>query len=154
MGRFEYKIFADYFQFYFQDEAADGDLGDSWDDEAVHRLLATADGAVGVGTVRDMDVPVVVETLDFEPPLDVDNWDHVTECSLEVRSGRIVIAGCSDYFPEAARFEVRPGTYRARISYGSLGTLSEDGLDGDDRYLVQLWLGTQTDVLVRKQRRS
>ena len=152
MRRFEYTLFADYFQFYFQDEAAEGNLGDRWHDEAVTRLLAVTDGTVGVGTVRNMDVPVTVEVLDSEPPLDLDPWDHVTECSLAVPTGRIVIAGCTDYFPDAARVDVQPATYRARISYGSLDTLSEDGLDGDDHYLVQLWQGTETDVLVLKQR--
>jgi hypothetical protein len=59
--RFEFKLFADYFQFYLQDERAGGDLSESWTQEAVDRLLATAPGTIGVGTVRNMDVPVVVE---------------------------------------------------------------------------------------------
>ena len=45
---------------------------------------------------------------------------------------------------DAARIAVVPGTYRARISYGSLDKLSTDGLDGEDHYLVQLWPGTAT----------
>jgi hypothetical protein len=55
--RFEFKLFADYFQFYLQDERAGGDLSESWTQEAVDRLLATAPGTIGVGTVRNMDVP-------------------------------------------------------------------------------------------------
>lgn len=31
----KFKLFADYFQFYIQDEDADGNLSDSWNDEAV-----------------------------------------------------------------------------------------------------------------------
>jgi hypothetical protein len=99
-----------------------------------------------------MNVPVTVEVLDAEPHSDLDCWDHVTECSLEAPSGRIVIAGCTDYFPDAARIQVEPGAYRARISYGSLDTLSEDGLDGDDRYRVQLWQAPPIDPRVIKQR--
>jgi hypothetical protein len=68
----EFSIFADYFQFYIQDEAADGDLSDAWTDEAVERMLATEAGVVGIGTVRNMDVPVTVEILDTESPLDLD----------------------------------------------------------------------------------
>jgi len=152
MRRFEYELFADYFQFYLQDESADGNLGESWNEEAVARLLAIAPGTVGVGTVRNMDVPVTVEVHDTAPDADFDLWDHVTECSLDVPTGRIVIAGCTDYFADAARIDVPPGTYRARISYGSLDTLSEDGLDGKDRYRVQLWPGSAADPYVIKQR--
>jgi len=58
-------------QFYLQDESADGDLGDSWSQEAVDRLLAIAPGTIGVGTVRDMNVPAVLEILDAEPEDDM-----------------------------------------------------------------------------------
>lgn len=152
MRRIEFELFADYFQFYLQDESADGNLGDSWTEEAVGRLLALAPGTVGVGTVRNMTVPVAVEVLDAEPGSDHDSWDHVTECSLKAPTGRIVIAGCTDSFPDAARIEVKPGTYRARISYGSLDTLSEDGLNGSDHYRVQLWPATAIEPRVIKPR--
>jgi hypothetical protein len=152
MRQFEYELFADYFHFYLHDESAEGNLGERWTEEAVARLLAVAPCTVGVGTVRNMNVPVTVEVLDAEPHSDLDCWDHVTECSLEAPSGRIVIAGCTDYFPDAARIQVEPGAYRARISYGSLDTLSEDGLDGDDRYRVQLWQAPPIDPRVIKQR--
>jgi len=63
MRRFEYTLFADYFQFYLQDESAGGDLSNSWTQEAVDRLLAVAPGTLGVGTVRNMNVPVVGRDL-------------------------------------------------------------------------------------------
>jgi hypothetical protein len=47
MQRFEYTLFADYFKFYLQDESADGDLSNSWTQEAVDRLLAVAPGTIG-----------------------------------------------------------------------------------------------------------
>ena len=99
--RYQYELFADYFQFYLQDESVKGDLSDSWTPEAVDRLLALAPGTVGVGTVRNMTVPVTVEVLNEPPPDDSDSWDHLVECTLEVSSGRIVVAGCTDYFPDA-----------------------------------------------------
>ena len=69
--RFELELFADYHQFYLRDESADSDLGDSWSQEAVDRLLAIAPGTIGVGTVRDMNVPAVLEILDAEPEDDM-----------------------------------------------------------------------------------
>ena len=98
MKSFELSLFADYFQFYIQDEAVMGDLSRIWDEEATARMLAIAPGTIGVGTARNMDVPVTVEICDQEPGDDVPEWDHVIEATLAVASGRIVVAGCSDYF--------------------------------------------------------
>lgn len=101
-----------------------------------------------------MNVPVVVEITDSEPDANLSAWDHVNECSLDVPSGRIVIAGCTDYFPDAARIELAPGSYRARLYYGSLDSLSEDGLDGDDNYKVVLWPAAPGPVQVLKADRT
>lgn len=147
-----FRIFADYCQFYIQDEDAQGDLSSSWTEEAVAQLLALAPGTIGVGTVRNMEVPVELELCASAPSADLDMWDHVNECSIDVPSGRLVVAGCTDYFPNAARVEVRPATYRARIYYGCLDSLSEDGLEGDDQYKIVLWPAPVEDLRVLKQR--
>ena len=148
----DFEIFADYYQFYIQDEPVSGDLSEAWGDEAVARLLAVAPGVVGVGTVRNTDVPVTLEVLSNEPPRDFSGWDHVVECSLSVQSSRIVIAGCTDYFPDASRIEVSPGMYRVRVSYAGLDSLSPDGLDGNDRYRLELWQAPAIDPSVLKDR--
>src|SRR5262245_31348180 len=142
MTLYTYELFADYYQFYLQDEKAEGDLSDSWTKEATDNLLALAPGTIGVGTARNMDVPVTVQILDAAPTdKNFFEWDQVNECSIEAPSGSIVIAGCTDYFPDAARIPVEPGTYRARIYYGKLDALSEDGLEGNDHYKIVLWPG-------------
>jgi hypothetical protein len=147
-----FKLFADYFQFYIQDEAADGNLSEAWTNEAVSRLLAVAPGVVGIGTVRDMDVPVSVEILDNEPCTDLDRWDLIVECTLEVKSFNLVIAGCTDYFPDAARIPISPGIYRLRACYAGLTSVSEDGLEGNDCYQIQLWPAVAIEPRVLKQR--
>lgn len=48
MNEYRLNLSADYFQFYIQDEIVEGDLSDSWDEEAVNRLLAIADGLLGL----------------------------------------------------------------------------------------------------------
>ena len=144
------ELFADYFQFYIQDENANGDLSEKWTDEAVEQLLAITDGTIGVGTVRNMDVPVTIKIFDFKPPFltDVENViGQINECDIEVNSGKIVIAGCTDYFPEAKRIELKNGIYRARIYYGNLDKLSEDGLDGEDFYEIHLWMTNKQENL-------
>jgi hypothetical protein len=152
MSSNHFTLFADYFQFYLQDESADGNLSESWNEEAVTRLLAVAPGTVGVGTVRNMDVPVSIEVLDSAPPLELEQSDHVVECTILVQGSRIVVAGCTDYFPDAARIEVAPGTYRVRVGYEGLASISEDGLSGNDSYKLQLWQAAAIEPRVLKQR--
>jgi hypothetical protein len=68
-----------------------------------------------------------------------------------VKSGRIAIAGCTDYFPEAARIELPLGAYRARIYYGDLNSLSDDGLEGNDHYRIVLWRASPGPIKVLKR---
>jgi hypothetical protein len=151
MQSFALSLLADH-QFYIQDEAADGDLSDSWDDAATARLLAIAPGTIGIGTVRNTEVPVTIEIHEQEPAADFAASDQIVEATLMVASGPLVVAGCPDYLPDAKRIALAPGVYRVRVSYGGLDTVSEDGLDGNDRYRVQVWPGSASDVRIAKQR--
>ena len=137
------QLFADYCQFYIQDEGAAGDTSDIWNTNAVERLLAISQGIIAVGTVRNGEVPVTVKIFETEPPVLTDDENVVSqmnECDIEVCSGEIVVAGCTDYLPEARRIKLSNGTYRARIYYFNLDQISDDGLDGDDFYEIHLWL--------------
>jgi len=141
VSRLELSIFADYFQFYVQDDVpVPGmvDFSDGWSPEAVDRQLAAVARAIAVGTSRNMTVPVTIE-IASAPPDDDPTAELVTEASLDVESGRLVVLGCTDYAPNAARIEVVPGRYRARVFYYDQEKLSADKLDGDDRYRVVLW---------------
>jgi len=146
------RLFADYHQFYLQDEAAQGDLSNAWDQAAMDRMLAVSSGVVGIGTARDMEVDVTIEFHASAPPLDLAVADHVVEASLVVMRGPLVVAGCTDYRPDAARFALAPGTYRVRLSVRGLDTISEDGLDGQDHYCVQLWQAPSIEPTVLRQR--
>lgn len=148
-----FELFADYFQLYLEDEGERAEPDIDWD-AAVARMLAAGDGFVMIGTVRNMTVPLTIEILDTEPATDPDAFDHVAECSLAVRSGEIVVSGCTDYRPDAARIAVAPGDYRVRVSYGDLNSLSEDGLEGRDHYRAQLWPAPSAELRVLKQRAS
>ena len=54
-------------------------------------------------------------------------------------SWRPSVAGCTDYFPDAARIDLPPGSYRARICYGGLSILNPNDREGDDHYRVVMW---------------
>jgi hypothetical protein len=146
-------LFADYFQFYLQDEYATDDVSRNiWAGDAVNNLLALTAEVVHVGTVRNMTVPVTIIVTD-SPPTDDDfgSWDHINECSLNIPSGRLLVAGCTDYFPDAPRFDVAPGCYRLRLYYGGLRTLSPDGLEGDDHYQIILWLAPPDEAKILRR---
>src|SRR5579864_5435153 len=95
-SKYTFELFADYFQFYLQDDLT-GDLPQIWTPEACDRLLAIGPGTIMVGTARNMTVPVTIEHHDEPPDREFDEWDQINECSIEVASGTIVIAGCTDY---------------------------------------------------------
>ncbi len=138
MPTYKLNLFAENFQIYLQDESAQSDLSMSWTPAAVDRMLALAPGAIGVGTVRDTTVPVTVEVReDF--PEERELWDKTNECTIEITSGKLVVAGSGDYLPEAQRIRLNPGKYSARVLYGNLGTVSPDGQDGEDEYKIVLW---------------
>jgi len=152
MAEYQFDLFADYYQFYLQDEQAAGDLSNSWTEQAIKDRLALAPGTIGIGTARNTTVPVMVVIHSSAP--DEENparWSHINECSLDLPSGRIVVAGCTDYFPDASRIDVKPGQYRARIYYGGLDTISEDGLAGSDNYKIVLWPDSQIEYQVLKR---
>ena len=139
MQELSLMLFADYRQFYLQDDDARfGDLSDAWTQEATEKLIAIADHAIGVGTARSVDVPVHVTVTSVLPELVGADWDRINRADLVCDSGRIVVAGCTDYFPDATRIHVAPGEYEVLVAYKNLASLSEDGLEGDDSYHVFL----------------
>ena len=141
MQKFEFELFADYFQFYIQDDnEALGDLSDSWSKEATENLIAISDGVIGIGTARNMDVPVTIEILCKPISLLESDYDKINVATIQCNSGKLVVAGCTDYFPEAMRITLAPGKYEAKIGYKCLNDISDDGLDGNDSYHVFLTL--------------
>lgn len=138
MQAYDLKIFADYFQFYVQDADTVENFTEAWTDETVAAMFVSRDTAVAIGTARNMDVPVRLEIHPHRPE-DADGWDRQHTASLVVRSGRLQVVGCTEYGPDAFVTPVPPGRHSVRASYFALETLSEDGLEGDDRYLIQVW---------------
>ncbi len=136
---YNFELFADYFQFYLKDEGVQIDPSRVWNREKSEQMLGACTGLIAVGTARNMNVPVRIIIRNEKPSLEPELWDRINECNLSIKSGKIVVMGCTDYYPDAARILVEPGVYRVRIHYGGLGTLSENELDGNDHYELILW---------------
>ncbi len=153
MNRHYFPVFADYFAFALLDEGT-APPDNLWNEQALSDRVAVAKGTVVVGTVRNMFVPVIIETLgpqEIDDASALDTWDHVVECSLEISSGSLVVFGTTGYYPEAPRLRLPSTTYRTKIYYGGLSTLSKDGLNGNDIYFVILQPGPPIEPRVVKQ---
>ncbi len=57
---------------------------------------------------------------------------------------------CTDYFTEAPRFKLPPGTYRALCVMTGAATIKTEWEDADDKYLVYLWPGTAREARLLK----
>lgn len=142
LSHHELEVFADYSTLLIQDDDARlGEPEPAWFETLVEDWINTAPGIVGIGAARPFDVPVAVDVR-RTPPTDDDvelqQADHVTQASLALPSGRLLIS-MQDFDDELPRIALTPGTYAVRAYSNGLHTISEDGLDGEDRYHVVLW---------------
>jgi hypothetical protein len=137
----EFEIAADYHTFYIQGEGAQDHYEEMWNISSVNQLFAVQPQTIGVCTIRDNPVPVRVIVLEKEPETpDFEDWDYVLETVMATPSETLIVFGPFDYLPEVIRVPLKQkGTYKVRLYYGNLGTVSEDGLDGEDHYQVVLW---------------
>jgi hypothetical protein len=131
------RIFADYHQFYvWGSEKSQRHAPEDWTDQDVADRVKIAPGVVVICPVRNMEVPVEVGIWNGEPAVVLNDWQHVIEAPLST-TGRIEIDECTGE-PQAG-FTVPPGNYTVRALYRGLDTLSEDGLEGEDSYEIQIW---------------
>ncbi|GGY04498.1 hypothetical protein [Streptomyces hiroshimensis] len=126
------RLFADYFQIHLLDDESDGDLSDVWNEQTVSDGLGVTEEALAIGTAVNVYVAVSVHVLAAQPDDDSDDFDHVVEASLNLASGRLVVLGCTDYFPDAARFDMPAGWIRIRASRRNLAAAVHADIDSDN----------------------
>lgn len=145
-----YTIFADYFQFIVQDENSQDDFGALWNKDAANLMVAAGKTAIGLGTLRNVDVAVEVHVLDEQPGLSLADCDHVVEGAFSSPTGKIVVMGCTDYFPDAARIEIAPGTYCFLYVVSGVGTIEAEWEPADDLYSIFIWPGDARELRALK----
>jgi hypothetical protein len=154
MARYYFEVFADYFMFDLLDDGVDRSVPTIEEEDLSDRVIVS-EGAVTIMTARNMSVPMLLE-IGASPPgeavySEIETWDHIVECSIRIKSGRLAIWGNGEYYPDCPRVSVEPGTYEVRIFHGGLTTLSEDELDGNDVYWVVLTPGQPIEKKVIKR---
>lgn len=152
MTRYEIEVFADYFQFYLWDSGVNPEAPTDYRYPDLENRVKVETNVVAVCTVRNMTVPVELQIHDRDPWFDPDEWDHVVEAALDLPTGGLQVHECTGY--PVLDLSIDPGIYRVRLLFAGLDSLSEDGLEGNDRYTVVLWTGSEQGVCVRKQWRA
>ncbi|WP_308368686.1 hypothetical protein [Streptomyces sp. ISL-36] len=114
------------------DDGSEGDVSDVWTEQAVLDGLGVTEDALAIGTAVNVTVAVSVHVLEERPDDDSDDFDHVVEASLNLTSGRLVVLGCTDYLPGAARFDMPAGWTRIRASRRNLAAAVHAGMGSDE----------------------
>ena len=144
-----YEIFADYFQIVLEDaglKAVERDF--RFSQQSLADRVWTDVGMVILFTARNMTVPVDFDVLEQPPTDSLTEWDHVAEASIEITSGQVELYGVGAY--QGNLIPIASGVYRVRMYHGSLGSLSGDGLEGEDHYRIVLWRDTPIQPRVLK----
>lgn len=142
------ELFADYNQFYVQDGGVNPPAPEDWNDEDIANRSKVAANVVVVCPLRNMTVPVEVALHDSEPsPAEV-SPDHLVECSLSLPTGHLQVHECTG--GPVLNWQVASGTYRVRLSFFGLGTITSSGLAGSDFYKVELWPGQANELSVQR----
>lgn len=126
------ELFADYHQIHVMDDEADVDFGDAWSEQTVLDGLGVTDGALVIVTAVNVTVAVSVHVLAEQPDVDSEHFDHVVEASIHLASGRLVVLGCTDYLPAAARFDMPASWIRVRAARRNLAAAIAADIDSDD----------------------
>jgi hypothetical protein len=149
LRREQVDVFADYNQFYVQDGDINPPAPEDWSDEDVARRAKAADNVFVVCPIRNMSVPVEVALHDVAPSLNLGQWDHAVAGSLFVPSGHLQVHECTG--GPVLDWKVPPGHYEVAVLFAGLDSLSNDAMDGDDRYHVLLWPGKERALTVLRE---
>lgn len=148
--RVKLNVFADYHQFYVWDpELSGSNAPEEWTEQDVANRAKIDTGIVVICPVRNMNVPVEISIWTAEPMIHLAEWQHVVLCPLTVSSGTMQIHECTG--EALAEFTVASGDYTVRCLFGGLDTLSKNGLEGRDRYWVQIWPAVSKELKVLKR---
>jgi hypothetical protein len=146
-------VFADYFQIYLADPLVEGDWFEDWlVPSALADRFIVRPRILGFATERNSTVPLRVVSHDSEPELSepLACADHAVRGGLSTADRGLIVAGCSDYWPDAFSLDVRRGLFGA--AFLSFELASVRGLEGNDRYELHIWPVTERpgpEVLVR-----
>ena len=135
----DFNIFTDFNQFTVADSTADfEDLWEKWTDETIESMFVQGDHYIAVGTMRNLDAPVLIRVDSDRPLPSGSRVDKTAEGILDVPSGLLEVSGPTDNGLSGGTLHVPPGTYRVLVEYLNLESIDDYGIEGDDRYVITL----------------
>jgi len=128
-----------YSQIYLEDYSCEFHVHEgTWNDEEMSSMLCVGKNFMIIGTVQRIQAPFSIEVLGDKPQLDLNAWDHINECSIEVNSG-LLVSGDFDTEGEMLNVDLEKSIYQTFVCYSGLGIISRDELDGAESYHVFIW---------------
>lgn len=103
------KVYADHGQFYLMDAHALPEYPEFVEDQHIEERFQTVPNLIAVYPTESHEVGVTINVLASEPCIDQEDWQHIAQCSIDVPSGTLIIAGCADYLPDCPRVQVSRG---------------------------------------------
>lgn len=136
----------DYAQFYLVDGDKSEISKSLWIDEQDFNARAEVIGGImAIRTERSGKIKVIVDVLDKKQDFkSKDEYDHIVECSLEIKSGHLKIKNCPD-FELVKDIKLPVGYYRVRVSSANLSTVDSD-YSGQDYYRLTIWKESELSV--------
>lgn len=141
----EFVVFADYCQFYVLDDDLQPPYPESVSDEHLAQRFQCRESLVAIYTGSASDVGVAITVAEHEPPVDLCAWEHVFRCHINAPSGRIALAGCTDYLPSCPRIAVPKG------GCGMLVFARGIGKEQQEAYEISIWPSTFTPPSLLKR---
>jgi hypothetical protein len=142
----------DHGQFIACDPDAPLDI-DSYDESASRAGLAMwgRKGGITVFSASHWtSTEVTVRLLRKRPIIAGNEWDHVVEGGLIIRSGRLHLYGPDDTGTNEASISLPSGSYSLIVCGRGFDSTNEYGDEGSDSYTLVLWPGPPLDRRVRK----
>jgi hypothetical protein len=148
MACYNIEIFADYNQFYIWDSGVNPRAPEEYSDEDIQRMVKITTHVVVIQPVRNMTVPVQLQIHECDPGCNPALWNHIVDCSLILPTGQLQVHECTG--GPKLDINISAGSWRVRALFSGLDAISEDGLEGDDLYCIQLWPSTAIPLHVVK----
>jgi hypothetical protein len=140
-----FTLFADYHQFYLFDDDVQPPYPETVSDDHIAQGFQCAANLVAIYTGVAADVSVAVSVAPREPEVDLSAWDQAFRCHINAPSGRLVLAGCTDFVPSCPRISVPAGCC------GMLVCARGIGKEEREEYHISVWSGTFAPPLLLKR---
>ncbi len=132
-----------------KDFKAATDSDSFWTPQSDIDKMAVEAGLLGitVGKYAEIEVEInVLETQNNER--NFDEFEHIVEASIEIRSGILQIKNCTGFDLEL-ELKLAPQTYTVRCYSANLSSIQVDA--GDDYYVIEIWASMKIERRVLKQ---